>query len=85
MKKDYMKPEGQVVTMSIQENIASSESLTGDTFGIHYTVGTDGVKYIQGGSIAATNTGNEKFDRFYDMVKSYLYPDKIPAACRFDV
>lgn len=85
MKKDYMKPEGKIVAMSIQENIASSESTTGDTYGIHYTIGVDGTRFIQGSDVAATNTGNAKFDRFYDLVKTYLYPEKNLANCRFDV
>ena len=85
MKKDYMKPEGKVVAMSIRENIAASEGTSGDTYKIHYTIdAVTGVKYIQGGDVPATNTGNAAFDSFYDMVKTYLYPDRIPANCTAD-
>jgi hypothetical protein len=82
MKKDYMKPEGKVVAMSIRENIASSEGSSGDNFQVHYTLDLDsGVKYIQGSNVPATNTGNKDFDSFYDMVKTYMYGGKL-ANCR---
>jgi hypothetical protein len=81
MKKDYMKPEGKVVAMSIRENIASSEGSSGDTFKIQYTVDlTSGTKYIQGSDVPATKTGNDAFDSFYDMVQTYLKPEL--AVCR---
>ena len=74
MKKDYMKPEGKVVAMSVRENIASSEGSSSDTYQIHYTWGAvPGVKYIQASDIPATSTGNKAFDSFYDMVKTYLH------------
>jgi hypothetical protein len=74
MKKDYMKPEGKVVAMSVRENIASSEGSSSDTYQIHYTWGAvPGVKYIQGSDVPATSTGNKSFDSFYDMVKTYLH------------
>lgn len=83
MKKTYLKPEGKVVTMSIQENIASSMSMTNDAYGIAYTFGADGTtKYIMGSSVEATNTNNENFNRFYDLVKSFLYAELVPANCR---
>ena len=74
MKKDYMKPEGKVVAMSVRENIATSEGTAFDDVKVHYTLNvTDGTKYIQGSDKPATNTGNTSFDVFYDMVKTYLY------------
>lgn len=74
MKKDYMKPEGKVVAMSVRENIATSEGSAFDDVKVHYTLNaTDGTKYIQGSDIPATSTGNTSFDVFYDMVKTYLY------------
>jgi hypothetical protein len=74
MKKDYMKPEGKVVAMSVRENIASSEGSSSDTYKIQYTWGeVPGVRYIQGSNYPATDTNNEAFDSFYDMVKTYLY------------
>jgi hypothetical protein len=82
MKKDYMKPEGKVVAMSVRENIASSEGSSGDNFKVHYTLDlASGVKYIQGSDVPATNTGNKDFDSFYDMVKTYMYGGKL-ANCR---
>jgi hypothetical protein len=74
MKKDYMKPEGKVVAMSVRENIASSEGSSSDTYKIQYTWGeVPGVRYIQGSNYPATDTKNESFDSFYDMVKTYLH------------
>lgn len=74
MKKDYMKPEGKVVAMSVRENIATSEGTASDDVKVHYTLNaTDGTKYIQGSDIPATSTGNTSFDVFYDMVKTYLH------------
>ena len=36
MKKDYMKPEGKVVAMSVRENIATSEGSAFDDVKVHY-------------------------------------------------
>lgn len=74
MKKNYMKPEGKVVAMSIRENIASSEGSIGDTYKVHYNIdNVTGVKYIQGSKVVASDTNNKSFDVFYDMVKTYLH------------
>ena len=74
MKKDYMKPEGKVVAMSVRENIASSEGTSSGNYKVHYTWGeVPGVKYIQGSNVPATSTGNKSFDSFYDMVKTYMH------------
>ena len=74
MKKNYMKPEGKVVAMSVRENIASSEGSLQDTYKVHYSVDVvTGVKYIQGSNVAASDTNNKSFDIFYDMVKTYLH------------
>lgn len=75
MKKDYMKPEGKVVAMSVRENIASSTGVTGDTYKVHYIVNpVTGEKFIQGNTVPAADTKNEAFNRFYDMVQIYLNP-----------
>lgn len=74
MKKNYMKPEGKVVAMSVRENIASSGGSLSDTYKVHYNVdNATGVKYIQGSSVVASDTNNKSFDVFYDMVKTYLH------------
>ena len=74
MKKNYMKPEGKVVAMSVRENIASSEGSLNDTYKVHYNIdNATGVKYIQGSSVVASDTNNKSFDIFYDMVKTYLH------------
>lgn len=81
MKKDYMKPEGKVVAMNLNENIATSGS--SDTYGMRYRFGEDGVtKFIYTSEIVASATGNDRFDRFYDLVASYIYG--IDPNCRFD-
>jgi hypothetical protein len=82
MKKDYMKPEGKVVAVSVRENIASSEGSSGDVYGVYYTPSEDGLQqFIQGSDTPATNTGNKYFDSFYDMVKTYMNGGKL-ANCR---
>lgn len=82
MKKDYMKPEAKVVAMNLNENIATSLGGS-DTYGMRYRLGDDGVtKYIYTSDIAAQDTGNDRFDRFYDLVASYLYG--VDPVCRFD-
>ena len=83
MKKDYLKPEGKVVALRMNENISSSGGFAlGDKFGIHYTVIGD-KKYIFGDtSVETSNTGDEKYDRFYDLILSYLH--NVDPNCRFD-
>jgi hypothetical protein len=82
MKKDYMKPEGKVITMNLNENIATSGSF--DTYGMKYRPGEDGVtKYIYTSDVVACNTGNDRFDRFYDLVASYFYG--VDPICRSEV
>jgi hypothetical protein len=81
MKKDYMKPEGKVVAMNLNENIATSGS--SDTYGMKYRLGADGVtKYIYTSDYVACDTDNERFNRFYDLVASYIYG--IDPNCRSD-
>lgn len=78
MKKDYMKPEGKVVAMSVRENIASSTGSTGDTYKVYYSVNpATGEKFIQGSDVPATVTNNEAFNSFYDMVQIYLNREKL--------
>ena len=82
MKKDYMKPEGKVVAMNLNENIAISGSA--DTYSMTYRLGEDGVtKYIYTSDQVACNTGNDRFDRFYDLVASYIYG--VDPICRSEV
>lgn len=83
MKKDYMKPAGNIVSIRVNENIATSDvGDSSDLFGIHYTYGEDGVtRYIFGSEHAASSTGDEGFDRFRDLVNTYVYG---LSACRYD-
>lgn len=83
MKKDYMKPAGSVVAVRVNENIAASASSDSyDGFGLHYTFGADGTtKYIYGSEHAAANSGDPEFDRFYDLVMTYIHG---LSACRYD-
>ena len=83
MKKDYMKPEGKVVAMNLNENIAASFG-SADAYGMRYRFGEDGVtKYIYTSDVVACDTGNDRFDRFYDLVASYIHG--VDPICRFDV
>lgn len=84
MKKDYMKPQGKVVAMQVNENIAISidKPMTSMDYRVNYVV-VDGVRYIQGvQDYPAASTGDEKMDRFYDFLISYI--KDLPSNCRFD-
>lgn len=82
MKKDYMKPEGKVVTLRMNENISTSgdSGVAGDTFGMSYIVAGDKT-YIYTSSFEASNTGDDKYDRFYDLIISYIHG---LSNCRYD-
>ena len=83
MKKDYMKPQGKIVAMQVNENIAISldKPMTSMDYGVSYVV-VGGTRYIQGvQEYPAANTGDDKADRFYDFLISYL--KNLPSNCRF--
>jgi hypothetical protein len=68
--------------VSVRENIASSEGSSGDVYKVYYTYSEDrSQKFIQTSDVLATSTNNEYFNSFYDMVKTYMYLDKL-ANCR---
>lgn len=83
MKKDYMKPEGNVVSIQVNENVATSgqEHTTEVYSGVQYAIiGTQA--YIMGNTdYAKTSTGDEKLDRFYDLILTYLHG---LSNCRFN-
>jgi hypothetical protein len=83
MKKNYIKPEGSVVAMCMNENISASfHNPVGDRFGIHYTVEGDN-KYIFGDtSVPASNTGDSKYDHFYNLILVFIH--NIDSNCLFD-
>ena len=84
MKKDYMKPHGNVVAMQVNENIALSidKPTSSLTYGVNYVVVGD-KRYIQGDvNYEASSTGDEKYDRFYDLIISYLH--NLPSNCRYN-
>ena len=83
MKKNYMKPEGAVVAMCMNENIsASSRGPVSDRFGIHYTVVGDN-RYIFGDtSVPASNTGDDKYDHFYNLILVFIH--NVDTNCLFD-
>lgn len=82
MKKDYMKPVGSLVAIRVNENIALSyETTPSAPFGLHYTIGSDGQRFILGSDFAASSTGDTGFDRFYDFIVTYVYG---LSNCRFD-
>lgn len=83
MKKDYMKPQGNVVAMQVNENIALSvdKPTSSLSYGVNYVVIGD-KRFIQGDvNYEASNTGDEKYDRFYDLIISYLH--NLPSNCRY--
>lgn len=83
MKKDYMKPQGNVVAIQVNENVATSgqEHTTEVSSGVQYAIiGTQA--YIMGNTdYARTSTGDEKLDRFYDLILTYLHG---LSNCRFN-
>jgi hypothetical protein len=82
MKKDYLKPEGKVVALRMNENISLSGFPTNDRFGIHYTIEGD-KKYIFGDTrFEASNTKNDRYDRFYDLLLAFI--NNIDPNCLFD-
>ena len=84
MKKDYMKPQGNVVAMQVNENIALSidKPTSSLNYGVNYVVVGD-KRYIQGDvNYEASSTGDEKYDRFYDLIISYLH--NLPSNCRYN-
>lgn len=84
MKKDYMKPEGNLVALQANENIATSGAVNGGAvlnYGVYY-LEVSGTKYIMGNTgYPASSTGDEKFDCFYDLIISYIH--NLDPACRF--
>ena len=84
MKKDYMKPQGNVVAMQVNENIALSidKPTSSLNYGVNYVVIGD-KRFIQGDvNYEASNTGDEKYDRFYDLIITYLH--NLPSNCRYN-
>lgn len=82
MKKDYLKPEGKVVAMRMNENISASGFPVNDVFGIRYTIDGDN-KYIFGDTrFTASDTKNERYDRFYDLLLIFIH--NINPNCVFD-
>lgn len=84
MRKVYMKPNGKVVALRVNENISTSGVLGwigSDQFGVHYNVVGD-KRYIYTSNYESVNTKDESYNAFYDLIISYLY--KIDPACRFD-
>ena len=84
MKKDYMKPQGNVVAMQVNENIALSvdKPTSSLSYGVNYVVIGD-KRFIQGDvNYEASNTGDEKYDRFYDLIITYLH--NLPSNCRYN-
>lgn len=70
MKKDYMKPMAAVVSVRVNENIANSNGLAPASFEVKY----DSTRtYIAGSQHAASKSGDPDFDRFMDLVVTYLY------------
>lgn len=83
MKKDYMKPQGKVVAMQVNENIAISidKPMTSMDYGVSYVIVGD-KRYIQGDlGYEASSTGDPKMDRFFDLLVVYL--NKLPENCVF--
>jgi hypothetical protein len=74
MKKDYMKPEGSVVAMRTNENVAASAN--GSNPQVYYFVQYSVVgetRYIQDSTeYVAADLGNESLNRFYDMLIAYI-------------
>ena len=84
MKKVYMNPEGKVVSLRVNENISSSSgkiSNTSGEFGIKYTIEGDKV-FIYTSNHEACELGDEAYNRFFDLVVTYVYG--IDPNCRFE-
>ena len=75
MKKCYVKPTGNIIAMSTNENIATSmdyNSSSGNTSELTYTYGPDGNKYIAFSTVNASNTGNPEFDQYTDLITAHI-------------
>lgn len=83
MKKIYMKPDGKVVALRVNENISTSGKPVGEVpFGVKYNVAADGTNYIYTSTTPSVSTNDESFNAFYDLIISYLY--QLDPNCRFD-
>ena len=74
MKKDYMKPEGSVVAMRTNENVAASANGSNPEvyYGVQYSIVGE-TRYIQDSTeYVAADLGNETLNRFYDMLIAYI-------------
>jgi hypothetical protein len=74
MKKDYMKPEGSVVAIQMNENVAASAngSTPQVSFIVQYSIVGE-TRYIQDSTeYVAADLGNETLNRFYDMLIAYI-------------
>lgn len=80
MMKSYMKPVGRLVSVQVNENIATSVDINYGSGKVYYSLGENGEKFIHTSSIVASNTGNKEFDAFYDLIASYVH--NCPSACR---
>lgn len=84
MKKVYMNPEGKVVALHVNENISSSGNVfesESHGFGMTYTIIGD-KKFIYTSDHEACTLGDEDYNRFFDLVVSFLYD--LDPNCRWE-
>ncbi len=73
MKKDYMKPEGAVVAICVNENISTSRGGTEDAFLVHYGENSEGKRVIFDSNVPACEIGTEDQRRLIDLLNSFAY------------
>jgi hypothetical protein len=73
MKKDYMKPEGVVVAICVNENISTSRCGSEDAFLVHYGKDSEGKRVINDSNVPACEVGTEDQRRIIDLLNCMAY------------
>jgi hypothetical protein len=73
MKKDYMKPEGAVVAICVNENISTSRGGTADAFLVSYGKNSEGKRVINDSNVPACEVGTEDQRRIIDLLNCMAY------------
>jgi hypothetical protein len=73
MKKDYMKPEGAVVAICVNENISTSRGGSLDAFLVHYGKDSEGKRVIHDSNVPACEVGTEDQRRIIDLLNCMAY------------
>ena len=84
MGKTYMRPEGKVVALCMNENISVSRGeniFFNDAFGLSYRMQGETAYIYNSTTVKATEVGDDRYKAFYDLLLTYVYD---LSNCRFD-